>query len=209
MFRASTSCTNISAVSMPTPTTRASRRSIACGPFLADLITDQPTTIHVATQLSHRVGRYWLVLRRAQIFKPPGGLLQLGIEAADTEPDQRCFHSVDNPSLFFDAALTLAVGPLGIFVLARRDRHHLAVITLAAQPAEKGAFEQLGVEPVGLGASVLARYGYARCVNNVGLNAARPQPTRQPETIPASLEGNCNAFDLASCFLGFLAPSMQ
>jgi hypothetical protein len=32
------------------------------------------------------------------------------------------------------------------------------VITLAAQPAEKGSFEQLGVEPVGLGASVLARY---------------------------------------------------
>src|SRR3984893_14026819 len=75
--------------------------------------------------------------------------------------------------------LALAVGPLGIFVLARRDRHHLAVITLAAQPAEKGAFEQFGVEPVGLGASVLARYGYARCVNNVGLNAACPQPTRQ------------------------------
>ena len=73
----------------------------------------------------------------------------------------------------------------------------------------KGAFEQLGVEPVGLGASVLARYGYARCVNNVGLNAACPQPTRQPETVPASLEGDCSAFDLASCFLGFLAPSMQ
>jgi hypothetical protein len=84
-----------------------------------------------------------------------------------------------------------------------------AQITLAAQPAEKGAFEQLGVEPVGLGTSVLARYGYARCVNNVGLNAACPQPTRQPETIPASLEGDCSAFDPASCFLGFLAPSMQ
>src|ERR1700737_106213 len=48
------------------------------------------------------------------------------------------------------------------------------------------------VVPVGLGASVLARYGYARCVNNVGLNAACPQPTRQPETIPASLEGDCS-----------------
>jgi hypothetical protein len=47
------------------------------------LITDQPTTLHVATQLSQRVGRYWLVLGRAQIFKAPGGLLQLGIEAAD------------------------------------------------------------------------------------------------------------------------------
>src|SRR6476619_3366008 len=48
------------------------------------------------------------------------------------------------------------VGPLGILVLGCRDRHHLAVITLAAQPAEKGAFEQLGVEPIGLGAPVLA-----------------------------------------------------
>src|ERR1700738_3966783 len=27
---------------------------------LADLIPDQPTTLHIATQLSHRVGRYWL-----------------------------------------------------------------------------------------------------------------------------------------------------
>jgi len=35
------------------------------------------------------------------------------------------------------------------------------VISLAAQPAEKGALEQLGVETVGLGAPVLARHGYA------------------------------------------------
>ena len=67
----------------------------------------------------------------------------------------------------------LAVGPLGIFVLGSRDRHHLAVISLAAQPAEKGALEQLGVETVGLGAPVLARHGYARCVDNVGLDVAR------------------------------------
>ena len=50
---------------------------------LADLITDEPPALHVATQLSQRVGRYWLSLRRAQIFKAPSGLLQLGIEAAD------------------------------------------------------------------------------------------------------------------------------
>jgi len=31
------------------------------------------------------------------------------------------------------------------------------VISLAAQPAEKGALEQLGVETVGLGAPVLAQ----------------------------------------------------
>jgi len=29
------------------------------------------------------------------------------------EPDQRCFHSVDDPTLLSDEALVLAVGPLG------------------------------------------------------------------------------------------------
>ena len=62
---------------------------------------------------------------------------------------QRCFHSVDNPVLLSDEVLAFAVGPLGIFVFDCWDRHHLAVITLPAQPAEKGAFEQIGVEPVG------------------------------------------------------------
>src|SRR5262245_53367128 len=42
---------------------------------LADLITDQPTALHVTTQLSQRVGRYWLPLGRAQFFKAPGGSL--------------------------------------------------------------------------------------------------------------------------------------
>ena len=173
---------------------------------LADLITDEPPALQVATQLSQRVGRYWLSLRRAQIFKAPGGLLQLGIEAADAQPDQRCFHSVDNPGLLSDEALALAVGPLSIFVLGSRDRHHLAVISLAAQPAEKGALEQLGVETVGLGAPVLARHGYARCVDNVGLDAACSKPARQPETVPAGFKGDGNAFDPASCFLRLLTP---
>src|SRR4029453_15965124 len=159
--------------------------------------------------LTQRIGRNWFVLGRAQICQPPGGLLQLGIEAADAEPDQRCFHSVDNPGLLSDKTLTLAVGPLGIFLLDCRDHDHLAVITLAAQPAEKNAFEQLGVETVGLGAAMLARYRYARCMDNVGLDAACPQPACEPETVPASLEGNCNAFDPTSCFLRFLSPAMQ
>src|SRR5262245_65580063 len=71
----------------------------ACLLDLPDLITDEPPSLHVATQLSQRVWRYWLVLGRAQIFEAPGGLLQLRIEAADAEPNQRCFHSVDDPTL--------------------------------------------------------------------------------------------------------------
>src|ERR1700730_17230328 len=85
-----------------------------------------------------RVGRDPLALGRAQAFKSFGSFLQLGIEAADAEPDQCCFDSVDDPTLLSDEALALAVGPLAIFVLNCRDCDHLAVITLAAQPAKKG-----------------------------------------------------------------------
>src|SRR5260370_34612970 len=86
---------------------------------------------------------------------------------------------------------------------------HLAVITLAAQPAEKSTFEQLGVETVGLRSPMLARHRHTRGVNDVGLNAARLEPACQPEAVTAGLEGNDNAFDPASCFLRFLPPSMQ
>ena len=89
----------------------------ACLLDLPDLITDKPSALHVATQLSQRVRRDRLALRRAQTVKAPGGPFQLGIEAADAEPNQRRLHSVDDPTLLSDEALALAVGPLGIFVL--------------------------------------------------------------------------------------------
>src|SRR4029077_13377515 len=156
-----------------------------------------------------RVGRDRLALGRAQAFKSFGSFFQLGIEAADAEPDQCCFDSVDDPTLLSDEALALAVWPLAIFVLNCRDCDHLAVIMLAAQPAKKGAFEQLGVEPVGLGAPVLARYGYARCMNDMDLDVASSEPARQPEAITAGLEGDGDPFDHVSSLLGFLSPSMQ
>src|SRR5665811_1241930 len=53
----------------------------ACLLDLPYLITDEPSSLNVATQLSQRVWRYWFVLGRAQIFKAPGGLFQFRIEA--------------------------------------------------------------------------------------------------------------------------------
>jgi hypothetical protein len=120
------------------------------------LITDEPPARHVATQLSEGVGRDRLALGGAQAVKTFGGFLQLGIEAADAESYQSCFHSVDDPTLLSDKALALTVGSPGIFVLDCWDRDHLAVIKLAPQPAEKAAFEQFGVKTIGLGATVLA-----------------------------------------------------
>src|SRR6478672_7628258 len=122
-------------------------------------------------------------------------------------PSRTNADSVDDPTSLSDEAVTLAVGPLGILVVYCRDIDHLAVSALAAQPAEKGAREQLGVETIGLGAPVFARYRYARCVDDVGLDAARLEPTCQPEAVAAGLEGHRNALDPASCVLRFLPPS--
>src|SRR5712664_3560431 len=173
------------------------------------LITDEPPACHVATQLSQGVGRDRLALGGAQAVKTFGGFLQLGIEAADAEPYQRCFHSVDDPTLLSDKALALTVGSLGIFVLDCRDRDHPAVIRLASQPTGTGAFEQLGVETIGLGAPVLARDCYARCVDDVGLDVARPEPTRQPEAVTAGLEGDRDAFESLSCLLRLFSPAIE
>jgi hypothetical protein len=82
------------------------------------------------------------------------------------------------------------------------------VITLAAQPAEKGAFEQLGVEPVGFGTPVPTRDGDARCVNDIDLDVARLEQARQPEAVTAGLERNDDTFDPVACLLCFLSPSM-
>src|SRR6266436_4882734 len=56
----------------------------------------------------------------------------------------------------------------------------------------------VGIATIGLGAPVLARYGYARCVDDVGLDVARPEPTRQPEAVTAGLESDRDAFDPVS-----------
>jgi hypothetical protein len=46
-------------------------------------------------------------------------------------------------------------------------------------------------------------------MDDIGFDAARPQPTRQPESIPASLEGNGDAFDLAPGLDRLVAPAQQ
>jgi hypothetical protein len=66
-------------------------------------------------------------------LRRPAAFFSLGLKPRI--PIQRRLHSVNDPILLSGEALALAVGPLGIFVLGCRDRHHLAVITLAAQCA--------------------------------------------------------------------------
>jgi hypothetical protein len=58
-------------------------------------------------------------------------------------------------------------------------------------------------------ASMFARHCDARGVNDVSLNTACPQPTRQPEAITSGLISDNDALDLAPGLTGFIAPTMQ
>ena len=71
-----------------------------------------------------------------------GGLAQRRLEAPDAEAGQAALHSVHDPRALADQALALAVRPLGILILERRNRRHAAMVRFAAQPAEKRALEQ-------------------------------------------------------------------
>src|SRR5262245_12196260 len=135
--------------------------------------------------------------------------LELGIEAANTEARQGRLNAVDDRGVLANEGLALAVGTLGILICEGRNRAHLAVAPLAAQPAKKGALEQLRVKPVGLGAPVLPRHGNARGMNDMGLDAARPQPAGEPKAVPAGLEGDGNAGDFVTCLLRLCSPPLE
>ena len=73
---------------------------------------------------------------------------------------------------------------------------HLAVITRPPRSHPRKARLSISVSS----RSVLARrcsrrYGYARCVDDMGLDVARLEPTRQPEAVAAGLESDSSAFD--------------
>ena len=106
MFRDSTSCTSVSAVSMPTPMPRANRRTMAlwsiigrlrkmlqaCLLDLPNLITDKPSALHVATPSSASVfGGISSPSGVPQIVKAPGRPFQFGIESADAQPISAAF----------------------------------------------------------------------------------------------------------------------
>src|SRR5215475_2172932 len=120
----------------------------------------------------------WRAFRRAKFFEPFGKLAHGRAQGANAEAGKYRFDLVDNPRLFSDRILALAVRSPRILLLDRRDRHHAAMALLAAAPAEKDAHQKLRIETISLCAPVFARYRDAGGMDDIGLNIARPQPTR-------------------------------
>jgi hypothetical protein len=83
------------------------------------------------------------------------------------------------------------------------------VPSLAAQPAQEHAHQHRRVEPVRFGPLVLARDRHARRVDDMHLDSARTQPTRQPEAVTAGLVGNGDTRDRAPGPGRFVLPAPQ
>src|SRR4051812_49891593 len=131
------------------------------------------------------------------------------VKAPDAETDQRAFDPVHEPGALADQGLPLAARALGILLVQGRDGHHAAVAWLTAQPTQKGTFEQRGVEPVRFGPPVFARDGDAGWMNDISLNATRPQPARQLEAIATGLISNSDARDGAPRLTRLCAPAVE
>src|SRR5262249_32354753 len=69
--------------------------------------------------------------------------------------------------------------------------------------------EELGIETIGLRASMFARYRNARRVDHIGLDLTGAQPARQLEAVAASLIGHSDPLDDLAGLIGFLLPTMQ
>jgi len=82
------------------------------------------------------------------------------------------------------------------------------MIWLAPQPSQGRPLEKLGIKAIGLRPTVLSGNRNACRVDHMSLDAARPQPTRQPEPITPRLEGNNNTFDLAPGLNRFLLSAV-
>jgi hypothetical protein len=69
--------------------------------------------------------------------------------------------------------------------------------------------QKRSVEPVGFGAATVTRHRDATGVNHMGLDAACPQPPRQPETVASCFIGE---HDTGNCPPGrnrFMRPAFQ
>src|SRR6516164_7300682 len=81
----------------------------------------------------------------------------------------RAFDLVDDAGTLADKFLALAGRSLGILLFECRDRRHVAMIRLGAQPADEGALQVIGIEPIRLRPAMLARDGNARSMDDIGL----------------------------------------
>src|SRR5262249_11840519 len=181
----------------------------ACRFDLLDLLLGEAQAVHVAPQLGQCVRWQCCAFRRLQCLQLPRRSSQVRAEASNPEPGKIGLYSVHEARGLLHKVLALSARSPCVLVCNCGDRSHAAVLWFTAQPAEKSALEELGIETIGLRPSMFARYRNARRVDHIGLDLTGAQPARQPEAVAASLIGHSDPLDDLAGLIGFLLPTMQ
>src|SRR3954462_6384685 len=176
---------------------------------LLDLVHDESQAGHVATKFEQRVGRERHPLGRTKHCETVRGVAQRRLEGSNPEADQAPLHPIDQARAFTNEPLALTVRALGILLRQRWNGRHVAVVGFAAQPADEDTFEQSRVEAICFRPAMLAGDSHAGRVDDVGFDAAGPEPARQPEPVAACLEGDGDARDRAAFLGGLRTPAHQ
>jgi hypothetical protein len=79
----------------------------------------------------------------------------------------------------------------------------------AAQPTQEGALQQFGIEPIRLRPAMLARHGDTCRVDHMSFDTPSPQPSRQPEAIPAGFVGHRDPINCTPRLGRLVAPAVQ
>src|SRR6516165_2893383 len=208
---------------MPTPTTRASSRTMACGPVSGCCsnrfrrassisliwLTTKPSRARSRCSSAEVFGGSGMpsgvrtVARRSAALRRVG--LKLRMPSRAKVDFIRFTIRVRSPH----QAVALAVRPLGVLFGNRWHARHGAVTPFATQPSQEPALQQLGVEPVGFGSAMFPRYRDTRGMDHMRLDATRRKPARQPEAVAAGFEGNRNPRDRAAGPDRLIPPAMQ
>ena len=136
-------------------------------------------------------------------------LCAIRLEIADAQSRHGALDAVDDSGAFAHQRLALTARPPVVFCLERRDRRHCAVAAFTPQPAQKGAFQQIDIQPVCLCPPVLARHRHARCMNDISLDAVRSQPAREPEAVPPGFVGDRDTRNRPTRLGCFVPPALQ
>src|SRR5438270_2631887 len=201
MGRDSSSWTSRSAVSTPTPTIRASRRTMVWGPVSCCCsnrfwrassicliwLTTKPSRAMSRCSSAKVFGGSGMPSGGVHACKALGGLAQGWFEVANPQPGQGGLYPVHNARAFPHQALALAVRPLGVLFGNRGYARHAAMAPFSTQPTQEPALQQLGVESVGLCPAMFPRNSHTRGVDHVRLYPTPLKPARQPEAKPARL----------------------
>src|SRR4051812_669970 len=188
----------MSAVAIPIPRMRASKRTMVWVPF-SGCCSSWSRRAASISRIWSRTKRKRAMSRRSsarvlggrgapsgsrRVLRRSGAwrsLAQGGLEAPNAEPSQSALDPIDQAGALTNQALALTGWTLGIFLFERRDLGHAAVAALAAQPAQEGPLQQRGIQSICFSPPVLARDSDAGRVNDMGFDAVSAQPAGQPE----------------------------